>query len=103
MHLDEMMKYNIVLTTFETVRNEWSGYMEVLLAREALVNGTWMRPLPPRDSFPLMLLDFFVLFVDEVAKISRFESKLSQAMCSLRAEKRFGFTGTPIENDYSEI
>lgn len=98
-----MAAYNVVLTTFETVRKEYMVYNDVFSARTALLAGELLRPLPRRDSYPLMVLRWSAIFVDEVACISRSTSITSVALRAVEACKRFGFTSTPLENDYTEL
>ncbi|KAF2824963.1 hypothetical protein CC86DRAFT_420315 [Ophiobolus disseminans] len=100
---EAVAKYNVVLTNFETVRSEWSAFTTVHVARQDLVGGFHSTVLPPRKSYPLMVLLFAILFIDEAARISRGTSKTSRALCSVEARKRFAVTGTPIENDFSEL
>lgn len=93
----------MILTTFETVRKEWEAFTNVLSAREALDDGTLDRRLPQRGYYALMVLLYSAMFIDEVSRVSRQSSLTSQAICAIDAKKRFGFTGNPLENDYTEL
>lgn len=68
--------YDIILTTYGTVRN---------------------------DSEYLKNIDFFYLILDESQSVKNSASKTYKAVISLRAKNRLVITGTPIENSLSDL
>jgi superfamily II DNA or RNA helicase len=68
--------YDIILTTYGTVRNDW----EILSQ-----------------------FKFFFLILDESQYIKNSESKTYQTITGLHSQYRFVLTGTPIENSLSDL
>lgn len=100
---DDLIKHQVILTTYENVRQEHQAYCHLANVRDERRDGHTDQPLPLRGSYPLMVVEFGVLIADEISKASRQSSQTSKAMCTLKAVKRLGLTGTPLENDYDEL
>ncbi|KAF9074477.1 P-loop containing nucleoside triphosphate hydrolase protein [Rhodocollybia butyracea] len=56
-----------------------------------------------RDIDTLDTLDWSCVFVDEVHRVKNLSSKLSIALHRLSCKRRFGLTGTAIQNSYDEL
>ncbi|HBI37443.1 MAG TPA: helicase SNF [Spirochaetia bacterium] len=75
-NIDEAMKSNIVITTYETVRSS----IDIFHTK-----------------------DFHIIILDESQKIKNLTSALSKSVMKLKAEKRFALSGTPVENHLGEL
>lgn len=75
-NLDEAMKHRIILTTYALVRND----IEQLRQQE-----------------------FHYVILDESQNIKNLSSQATQAVFLLKAEHRLAISGTPIENNLSEL
>jgi superfamily II DNA or RNA helicase len=75
-NLDSACRADVVISTYGTVRNDI----------EALKD-----------------LDFYYLILDESQTIKNHESQISRAVSLLKAEHRLALSGTPIENNLSEL
>lgn len=73
---DIIANYDIILTTYGTVRN---------------------------DAEELSKYEFFFLILDESQYIKNSESKTYQTVTSIKAQHRIVLTGTPIENSLSDL
>lgn len=77
-HLDWIGEQQVFLTTYNQIRNE--------IQKGAV----------PLDHFDLIILD-------EAHTIKNPYSQTSEALCSLNASYRWGFTGTPVQNKPQEL
>ncbi|KAI1352030.1 SNF2 family N-terminal domain-containing protein [Xylaria sp. FL0043] len=73
------MNYDIVLTTYETLRSDWEK-------KGPLFSANWDR-----------------IVLDEAHKIRNYTSKAFNAVFSLSAQKRWCLTGTPIQNSLADF
>lgn len=75
-----LCNYDIVFTTFSIVSQEWKS---------------------ERD--PLHAIDFYRLVLDEAHEIRAEKTQRSQSVCALTSERRWAVTGTPFQNDLTDI
>lgn len=83
----ELLKYDIVITTYGTVNAEVNG-------RTAKSTG---------GLSPLMQLKWFRIVLDEAHTIREANTKQSKAICSLHAQRRWCLTGTAIQNRIDDL
>lgn len=74
--LEESLAADLVLTTYATVRNDIKALCEY---------------------------EFACIVLDESQRIKNIESQISRAVMLLKGEYRLALSGTPIENDLSEL
>ncbi|MBL7007171.1 MAG: DEAD/DEAH box helicase, partial [Spirochaetia bacterium] len=74
--LTASLKYQLILTTYATVRN---------------------------DIESLRLQDFFYVILDESQRIKNIDSQISKAVMLLRGRRRLALSGTPVENNLAEL
>ncbi|KAF8545103.1 SNF2 family N-terminal domain-containing protein [Trichophaea hybrida] len=72
--------YDVVFTTFSIVSQEWKS---------------------ERD--PLHAIDFYRLVLDEAHEIRAEKSQRSRSVCALTSERRWAVTGTPFQNNLTDI
>lgn len=75
-NLDEARKSNLILTTYATVRNDIKQFKEE---------------------------KFYYIILDESQNIKNINSQISKAVMLLSARHRLALSGTPIENNLSEL
>lgn len=75
--IDELVKYDIVITTYSIVSSEFMG-----------------RRNKNRDTNPLLQTNFFRIVLDEAHMIREQSTRQSQAICALSAQRRWAVTGT---------
>ncbi len=75
-NIDELAKYDIVITTYSIVSSECMG-----------------RSNKNRDLNPLLQTSFFRIVLDEAHMIREQSTRQSQAICALSAERRWAVTG----------
>ncbi|XP_034240340.1 DNA excision repair protein ERCC-6-like 2 [Thrips palmi] len=51
----------------------------------------------------LNMVDWTCILADEVHRIKEYNSQITKALCRLRCQIRFGFTGTPYQNNLKEV
>ena len=87
---DEFEKFDIVITTYQTMALELFPYGKKeavkLPTRKGLFSCTWRR-----------------IVLDEGHQIRNSKAKLSIAACSLKAQSRWVLTGTPIVNTLKDL
>jgi SNF2 family DNA or RNA helicase len=97
-----MRKYDLVVTTFEMVLHDWKTGNHAKANMEP-----WSPDEPPpkqfRTHYPLLLINWLCIIVDEISKASNINSQTTQSILALRNERRIGGNGTPIQNDYHNI
>jgi DNA repair protein RAD16 len=118
--IEEFKKYDVVFCTYQKISAEFSvlkTYCDSMLhrrnypypAREARQTGTQKKPKvidlnlarPPNLAIFRMLWGRVIL--DESHKINKSTSKASMGCRSLRARWRLSISGTPQQNDYSDV
>ncbi|KAF8241749.1 hypothetical protein K440DRAFT_621815 [Wilcoxina mikolae CBS 423.85] len=72
--------YDIVITTPSIVAQEWASKHD-----------------------PLHAIEFYRIVLDEAHDIRTEKTRRSMAICALTAERRWAVTGTPFQNDLSDI
>ncbi|KAF2129446.1 hypothetical protein P153DRAFT_431402 [Dothidotthia symphoricarpi CBS 119687] len=101
----EMMTYELVVTTFQTVLRDWKAQELAISRMKASFLPGFSLPEGEtiRQNFPLYLVLWSYMWVDECQSISGEDSIISLAVCNLHGNKRFGCTGIPIQNDYHSV
>lgn len=82
-NLDELAKFDIILTTYNTASSEFSDRR------------------PERKT--LGAIQFFRIVLDEGHQIRTPSTKVSQACCALSAQRRWVVTGTPVQNRLDDL
>ncbi|KAJ1982452.1 hypothetical protein H4R34_001711 [Dimargaris verticillata] len=101
----ELQRYDVVVTTYPTVMSRWSAAGED--AENIPINrqGSDSLGLPyvadPRASFMRVRWERIVL--DESHIIKNYKSKTARACMSLTAKYRWCLSGTPIQNNFTEL
>ena len=75
-NLGESLKYQLMLTTYATIRNDIEA-----LSRQ----------------------DFFYIVLDESQRIKNIDSQISKAVMLLQGRRRLALSGTPVENNLAEL
>lgn len=75
-NLDEAKSKNLILTTYATVRNDIKAFKEE---------------------------EFYYIILDESQNIKNINSQVSKAAMLLKSKHRLALSGTPIENNLSEL
>lgn len=83
--LDELAKYDMIITTYSIVSSEYS------------------RRSKKRTMSPLFQLNFFRIVLDEAHMIREQATMQSQATCQLSAQRRWAVTGTPVQNRLDDL
>ncbi|PON99741.1 Cdk-activating kinase assembly factor [Trema orientale] len=77
---EELRKYDIVLTTYGTLANEYSS-----------------------SNSPVKEVDWWRVILDEGHMIRNAKALQTQSICQLKANRRWVVTGTPIQNDLFDL
>ncbi len=83
--LNELAKYDIVITTYSIVSSEFTGR-----GKRKGIN-------------PLLQTNFFRIVLDEAHMIREQSTRQSQAICTLSAQRRWAVTGTPVQNKLDDL
>lgn len=78
--VEDFMMYNVVITSYNMVTNEWRG------KKDMLFKVFWKR-----------------IVLDEGHLIRNFKTQVSEAVCSLYGKFRWILTGTPIHNRIDDV
>ncbi|KAL1585425.1 hypothetical protein WHR41_05654 [Cladosporium halotolerans] len=81
--LEDLAKYDIILTTYGTVASEFS---DSLKKKKALASMNWFR-----------------IVLDEAHTIRTASTRGSRGACALNAECRWAVTGTPVQNRLDDL
>lgn len=81
-HIDPatLNTYDIIITTPSIITQEWNSKHD-----------------------PLHAIEFYRIVLDEAHDIRTEKTRRSMAICALIAERRWAVTGTPLQNDLSDI
>jgi len=101
--VQELEAFDIVLTTYNMVRIQ-HGRMVTTTGQFK----TWLQKKlpydhPQRDRFPLFAIKWWILVLDEAHKIANPLTSISVAARALPGDYRVAMTGTPLQNDYTDI
>ena len=83
--LDELAKYDVLITTYSTVLSE--------------MNGRGAR----RGDSPLRRMNMFRIVLDEAHTIREQNARQTKAILDLNAERKWSVTGTPIQNRLEDL
>ncbi|EIN08787.1 P-loop containing nucleoside triphosphate hydrolase protein [Punctularia strigosozonata HHB-11173 SS5] len=111
----ELEKYDVVLTTGQTMALEWPDYEAEQKAKEKKrKRNDFIEDDSESDSFcrdqrktkktegPLVRMQWYRIVVDEAQTIRNRRTRVSRAVTSLQAERRWCLTGTPIINTLAD-
>lgn len=101
--VEELQKYDVVLTTYNTIRIQHDRMMST--QQEFL---RWLRKklpydYPQRTQFPLFVIPWWFVILDEAHKIANPATSLSMAAQALPGLYRIPMTGSPLQNDYTDV
>lgn len=118
---DAMLNFDIVLTTYETIAREYAPIQTALDDWPNVRMGETNKIVKPgkrkgsKDEFKTVSLQttrahsklytmcWHRVVLDEAHRIRNIDTGVSKAACSLQARVRGYITGTPMQNDYSDI
>ncbi|KAH9998504.1 SNF2 family N-terminal domain-containing protein [Russula compacta] len=88
---EELQKYDIVITTYQTVVGEYNGSDEAAGKRRKKGTGS------------LFGVPWKRIVLDEGHNIRNPKTKMAQSVCALAAQRRWVLTGTPIINSPQDL
>lgn len=101
--LEELEAFDVVITTYtvmrkqhETMRRTYTAWKEWLKVRLP-----WNRP--ERGPHPLYVISWWFVILDEAHTISHPTTKVAYAACDLDNQFRVPVTGTPLQNEYTDV
>ena len=112
---DLFENYEAVLTTYETLTREWLSCRKCIKDFTDYANGRTCRAIDSgkgirrvdlnkvRRSHPLVGMQWGRVVLDEGHRIRNEETSVASAVYSLTAVKRVASTGTPFQNEYTDL
>ncbi|KAL8802664.1 MAG: hypothetical protein Q9182_003680 [Xanthomendoza sp. 2 TL-2023] len=99
---DELRVFDVVLTTFGTLSNELKR--KETIERAKITNPNWT-PLTRADQLPLLSdgSKWYRVIIDEAQCIKNRGTKGAIGACELQARTRFAMSGTPMQNNVTEL
>jgi SNF2 family DNA or RNA helicase len=127
--VNNLRKSDVVLTTFQTVAQEWAGHDEFVKSSSSKSEASAAKPAGKADdtevsiedefenpedmeaeseeeaaeSGPLFGLNWFRIVLDEAHMIRTRTTRQSSAACALRGDRRWCLTGTPVQNKLNDL
>ncbi|KAL8988484.1 MAG: hypothetical protein Q9177_002453 [Variospora cf. flavescens] len=98
----ELRTYDVVLTTYGTLATEMKRRDGINEARRR--NPNW-RPITKADHLPLLgdECKWYRVILDEAQCIKNKSTKAAHGACALQAQTRFCMSGTPMQNNVTEL
>ncbi|KDR76486.1 hypothetical protein GALMADRAFT_246858 [Galerina marginata CBS 339.88] len=116
----ELMKHDVVLTTFGTMASEWPDYENEMKKKakakkrgdsfivtdsedEDMKDPSYRKDKRKQQAGILFQVDFYRIVVDEGQNIRNRRTRTSRAITDLRSTYRWCLTGTPIVNTLADV
>ncbi|KAL8698197.1 MAG: hypothetical protein Q9224_001959 [Gallowayella concinna] len=99
---DDLKAFDVVLTTFGTLSNELKRKETIDRAKNT--NPNWI-PITKADQLPLLgdRSKWYRVIIDEAQCIKNRGTKGAIGACELQAQSRFAMSGTPMQNNVTEL
>ncbi|KAM0748722.1 hypothetical protein T439DRAFT_71167 [Meredithblackwellia eburnea MCA 4105] len=104
-HAKELMKYDVVLTTYHTLASEWPDEETAFKKKKKRdqEDSDDEFEIKIQAAGPLFKANFFRVILDEAQNIRNRQTKISRAVMHVDSLYRWCLTGTPIMNSLSDI
>jgi SNF2 family DNA or RNA helicase len=106
----DLKKYNIVITTYDTLRGEWKLQHEYAIQRycayypeEREKYNITSEKVPLPGYWPLVAADFKYCILDEGHKVRNITSLTAKAAAGVKAQFRICITGTRLQNRFRDV
>uniref|UniRef100_A0A8H8CFK2 Uncharacterized protein n=1 Tax=Psilocybe cubensis TaxID=181762 RepID=A0A8H8CFK2_PSICU len=115
----ELMKYDVVLTTFHTMAHEWPDYETQMKKKikakkngqdfivdsdeDEMCNHTYRSNKRKQQAGILFQVEFYRIIADEGQNIRNRRTRMSRAITDLQSTYRWCLTGTPIVNSLADV
>ncbi|KAL8909935.1 MAG: hypothetical protein Q9171_004756 [Xanthocarpia ochracea] len=99
---EDLKTYDVVLTTFGTLSTEVKR--KAIIEQAKRVNPNW-RPITKADRLPLLGDEcrWYRVIIDEAQCIKNRSTKAALGACALKTQTRFAMSGTPMQNNVTEL
>ncbi|KAI4234695.1 MAG: hypothetical protein LQ349_003644 [Xanthoria aureola] len=99
---EDLKTYDVVLTTFGTLSTEVKR--KAIIDHAKQTNPNW-RPVTKADRLPLLgdECKWYRVIIDEAQCIKNRNTKAALGACALRSQTRFAMSGTPMQNNITEL
>ncbi|KAL8755091.1 MAG: hypothetical protein Q9199_003880 [Rusavskia elegans] len=99
---EDLKTYDVVLTTFGTLSSEVKR--KAIIDQAKRTNPNW-RPITKADRLPLLgdECKWYRVIIDEAQCIKNRNTKAALGACALRSQTRFAMSGTPMQNNITEL
>ncbi|KAL8735334.1 MAG: hypothetical protein Q9166_000879 [cf. Caloplaca sp. 2 TL-2023] len=99
---EDLKTYDVVLTTFGTLSTELKR--KETIDRAKATNPNWV-PITRADRLPLLGEEckWYRVIIDEAQCIKNRLTKAAIGACALQAQTRFAMSGTPMQNNVTEL